>query len=155
METHLDSALCRTKRTKSPKQHEEARKQITLCIVQIVLGIILNHNESLYGQWNYLKYTSLREKKDIFNATDQKIEWPHRELSPESAALLSYVMSFSSLFSCPAHNFTVLVHSHCFYSVIFRRSRQMSFAKKALTTLCTLPAQHQTADRQLETSCWT
>ncbi len=60
-----------------------------------------------------------------------------------SSILWSFIVSFSLLFSCPAHNFTVLVHSHRSHCVVFGSSRQVFFLK----TRCTLPAQHQNADR--------
>ena len=35
---------------------------------------------------------------------------------------MNFVVSFSFLFSCPSHNFTVLVHSPGSHNVVFRRS---------------------------------
>ncbi len=45
-----------------------------------------------------------------------------------SLVLWSFIVTFSSLFSCPARNFTVLVHSHCSHVVIF--DRQLFLVKR-------------------------
>ncbi len=56
------------------------------------------------------------------------------------SALRRFIVSFSLLFSCPLHNFIVVVHSHA-SAVICRRQKALN------TPLCTLPTQYQTADR--------
>lgn len=44
-----------------------------------------------------------------------------------TAALLGFIVSFSSLFSC--HSFTVLVHCHGSYSVVYGGTRQCKSSK--------------------------
>ncbi len=71
----------------------------------------------------------------------------HDELKRES--VVPFGSGFSSLFSCPAHSFAVLVRSPSSHSVAYGCSRQL-FREKALKTHCAPPAQHQTADRQTD-----
>lgn len=70
-----------------------------------------------------------------------------------ASALWSFMVSFSSLLSCAFHNFAVwftLTTLCCFHL-----QQPDVFREKALKSLCTQPALHQTAGRQSETSWWT
>ncbi len=46
------------------------------------------------------------------------------------STLQSFIVSFSSLFICPDHNFTVLVHSYRSHNIVFSRSSQLFSATK-------------------------
>lgn len=69
------------------------------------------------------------------SCSDEPTETSHRNLQLSSA-----LSSLGSLFSCQAHTFTVLGHSHHSRTVVFGR-------KKALTIQCTPRAKRQTADK--------
>lgn len=60
-------------------------------------------------------------------------------------ALLSFIENFSSVFSCPVHDFIVWFLYPLSYCHI-QPQRAAVFSEKALDTHCTLPAEHQTAD---------
>lgn len=66
------------------------------------------------------------------------------ELSPESKGPL-FIGSFSSLSSCLADNFTILIHSQCSQSLIFWTQQATFFfftekaLKKPLFTTCSTP----------------
>lgn len=63
------------------------------------------------------------------------------------SVLQSFVVSFGSLFNCPAHNFNVLVHSLSYQAAVFTKS-----SKTPLYPTCSAPSVTQT---KLDTSWWT
>lgn len=58
-----------------------------------------------------------------------------------SSILFQLILVFTT------HNFSVLVHSHCFHLCFFQPKQAAVSNERALKTVCTLPAQHQTADK--------
>ncbi len=61
--------------------------------------------------------------------SDEPTERCHVNLQLRST-LRSFITSVSSLFSWPAHNFNVLLHSHRSHNIIFGNSRQVFSEKK-------------------------
>lgn len=56
------------------------------------------------------------------------------------SASRGFVVSFSSLGSCPVRNLTVVAHSHCSHFVIFYHITWRVFRERAPTSPCPLPA---------------